>query len=88
MDTGGAGDGTRDTPMPTAMEMAMEMGKAVTPIAADTASTATPEPMERNENGKWRMRCETLPAAVGRGDWRSRMGRPAQQQACELAQPH
>jgi len=87
MDTGEAGDGTRDAP--TAM--------AVTPTAADTASTATLEPMERNENGKRRRRSENgkrrrrseaVASAVGPGDWRSRMERTAQQQARELAQLH
>jgi len=73
MDTGEAGDGTRDAPTAMAMEMAMEMGKPVTPTAADAASTATPDPMERNGNGKRRRRCEALASAVGPGDWRSRM---------------
>ena len=82
MDTDGAGDGTRDAPT------AMEMGTAVTPTAADTASTATLEPTERNKNGERRRRSEALPSAVGRGDWRSCMERTAQQQARELAQLH
>jgi len=43
MDTGEAGDGTHDAPTAMAMEMALEMGTAVTPTAVDTASTATPE---------------------------------------------
>jgi hypothetical protein len=44
--------------------------------------------MERNENGKWRRRCEVPAAAWALGDWRSRMKRAAQQQARELAQLH
>jgi hypothetical protein len=84
MDTGGAGDGTRDVPM----AMAMEMRTVVTLIAADTASTAALEPTERNKNGKRRKRSEAPVAALGPGDWRSQKQRTAQQHAHELAQLH
>ena len=73
MDTGEAGDGMRDAPTAIAMEMAMEMGTAVTPTAADTASTAEPAPKERNQYGKRRRRSEDLASAVGPGDLRSHM---------------
>ena len=73
LDTGEAGDGMCDVPTAMAMEMAMEMGTAVTPTAADTACTTSPEPMERNENAMRRRRREALASAVGPGDCRSRM---------------
>lgn len=57
MDMGGVGYGARDAPTAMTMEMAMAMGMAVIPTTVDTDSTATLEPMERNENGKWRNSC-------------------------------
>ena len=69
------------------MDMEMEMTTAVSSIAAGTAGEATLEPMERNENGKWRMSAVPATAWVF-GDWRSHMERAAQQQARELAQLH
>ena len=83
LDTGEAADGRSDAPM----DMAMEMAKAVTSIAAGTAGEATLEPKERNENGK-RRRSEVPATAWALRDWRSRMERVAQQQARELAQLH
>jgi hypothetical protein len=83
LDTGEAADGRSDAPM----DMAMEMATAVTSIATGTAGEAALEPMERNENGKWR-RSEVPATAWARGDWRSRIERAAQQQARELAQLH
>jgi len=88
MHTGEAGDGMRDTPTVMAMEMAMAIGRAVTPTAADTASTATLEATERNENGKQRRRIETLVSALGPGDWRSRVEQTVQQQPRKLSQLH
>ena len=82
-DMGEAGDVTGGASVMRATETAMTM----TPIVANTASTATLEPTERNENGK-RRRSETPAAAMSPGDWRSRMDRTVQQQACELAQLH
>jgi hypothetical protein len=83
LDTGEAADGRSDAPM----DMAMEVATAVTSIAAGTAGEAALEPMERNENGKRRW-SEVPATAWALGDWRSRMERAAQQQACELAQLH
>ena len=56
--------------MPTglAMKMAMEMGKAVTPTTADTASMATLNLTVQNENRKWKRRSEAVVSAVGSGD--------------------
>jgi hypothetical protein len=48
LDTGEPADGRSDAPM----DMAMPVAMAVTHIAADTASTVTLEPTERNENQK------------------------------------
>lgn len=50
------------------MGMAMEMGMAVTSIAAGTAGEDTYELMERNENGMRRRRCEILVTAWALGD--------------------
>jgi len=77
-------DGMRDAPM----DMAMEVVTAVTSITAETAGKDTLEPMERNENGKWRRRSEVPVIARALGDWGSRMEHTAQQQARELAQLH
>jgi len=85
LDRGEAADGLCKLPMAMVMEMAMEMGTVVTPVTADSASTATLEPEERNEHRKRRMRSETPVATAGPEDLRSRMERTAQQQACELA---
>jgi len=81
---GEAADGRSNAPMVMAIEMAM----AVTSIAAETAGEDTPEPMERNEIRKPRMRSDVPGTAWVLGDWRSRMERVAQQQARELAQLH
>ena len=81
LDTAEAGDRRSDLAMDVAMEIAM-MG---TPITAETAGATTFEPMERNENGKWRRSSEAQATA---GDWRSRMEREAQQQARKIAQLH
>jgi hypothetical protein len=51
MDTGEQGDGMRDAPMAMAMKMVMEMGKAVTPIAMDTASTVHLNPRRESRTG-------------------------------------
>jgi hypothetical protein len=83
-DMGGAADRRSDAPM----NIVMEMATAVTPISAETAGEDTLEVMERNVNGKRRRRSEVPAAAWALGDWRSRMERAAQQQACELAQLH
>jgi len=84
LDTGEAADGRSDAPM----YMAMEMATAVTSIAAETAGEHTIVPMQRNRNGKRRMRSEVPATAWARGHWRGRMVRAAQQQARELAQLH
>jgi len=73
MDTGGAGDRTCDVPIAVAMEIAMETGMEVTPIASDTAITVTLEQTESNENGKRSNRSEAPAAALGPWDWKSRM---------------
>jgi len=70
MDTGGAGDGSRDEPMTIVMELAMELGMVVTPTAADTPDTATIEPTARNKKGKRRKMSEAPVAVLGPGDWR------------------
>jgi len=70
------------------MDMAMEMATAVTSIATETVGKDTPGPMERHENGKWRWRSEVPATTWALGDWRSRVKRAAQQQACKLAQLH
>jgi len=82
--TGEAADGMSQAPM----YMAMEMGTAVTSIAAETACEEPMEPMERNEKGKGRRRSEIPMTAWALGDWRSLMERAAQQQGRELAQRH
>jgi hypothetical protein len=46
MDTGAVPDGMHDGPTVIALEMAMELGTAVTPIAAVTTCTVKPEHME------------------------------------------
>jgi len=46
IDTGAAGDGTSDTPL----DMAMEVATAVTAIGAETAGAGTLALMERNGN--------------------------------------
>jgi len=88
MGTGEAGEGTRNAPTAMTMEMAMEMGTAVTPTTVDTACTVAIEPMVRNEYGMRSRRTKALASAVGPGDRRSGMERMAQQQARELAQLH
>lgn len=70
------------------MDMVMEMATAVTPLAVDTASTATHELTETNKNGMCMRRSEAMARAVGPGHWRRRMSRTAQQQARGLAQRH
>ena len=67
------------------MHVAMEMATVVTAIAAETAGATIFEPMESNENGKWRRRSEA-PAAASH--WGSRMERTIRQQAQELTQLH
>jgi hypothetical protein len=82
--TGGAADRRSDAPM----DMATEKATAGTAIASETAGEDKLEPMERNEHGMQRRRSEVWANAWALGDWRSRMERPAQQQARELAQLH
>jgi hypothetical protein len=77
LDTGEAEDGRSDTPM----DVVMEMATAATPVTAETAGTTIVEPMERNENGKRRMRSKAVATAVTPSDWRSRMERTMRQQA-------
>jgi len=67
------------------MDSVMEMATEVTSIATETAAKDTPEMVERNENGKWRMRSQVPMTAWALREWRSRMERAAQQQAHELA---
>jgi hypothetical protein len=74
MDMGEGGDETHHAPTAMATGMAMEMGTAVITTAADTASTDTLEPMERNKNGKPRRRAEALASNMGPGDRRSCVG--------------
>ena len=62
MDMEEAGDVSSDTSVAMAMVM--------TPISADTASSAIPEPMQRHRN-RLRWRSETPAAALGPGDWTS-----------------
>jgi len=62
LDAGEDGSGTSDAPMDVAMEL---------PTAATVGATLS-EPMERNNNGKWRKSREA-PAAPS--DWRSLMER-------------
>jgi hypothetical protein len=88
MDMGGARDGVRNAPTVMTMEMAMAVGTAVIPTAVDTASTATPQPVERNQNGKRRSRSKAQATEVDPGDWMSHMEQTAQQQARELAELH
>jgi hypothetical protein len=52
LDAEDGGDGSSAPPMDVALEMAM----AETLIAVETVSEIIVEPMERNENGKWRRR--------------------------------
>jgi len=84
LDTGEEADGRSDAPM----GMAMEMATVVTSISADNTGEDTPEPMERNENGKRRRRSEVMATATALRDWRSHMERVAQHQGRELAQLH
>jgi len=80
LQAGGAEIGRSDAPMDVAMEMATATG-----IAVGTVGAGIFELMERNENGKRRMRRED-PAAPS--DWRSRMESTRRQQALELTQLH
>jgi len=84
LDTGGAGDGRSDVPMDVVTVMAM----TVTAIAAETTGATIFKPIERNENGKRRRRSKAPATALAPGDLKSRMERAAQQQDCEVAQPH
>jgi len=84
LDVEEAGDGRSDAPM----DVAMKMVRAATPIAAETAGATIVEPMERNENGKRRRRCEAPATVLPPSDWRSRMERTVRQQAQELMQLH
>jgi len=77
-------NGTKNPSNITAMENAM----AVTFITAETAGEVTREPMEGEEHGKQRRRCEVPAIAWFLGEWSSLMERAAQQQARELAQLH
>jgi len=81
LDMGEVGDRRSDAPM----DVATEMATAATSIAMETAGATIFEPMERNENGKWRRRSE---APVAPSDWRSHMERTIPQQAQELTQLH
>jgi len=81
LDAGEAETGRSDTPM----DVAMEMVRAVTPIAAETAGADIFEPMERHENRKQR-RWSEAPAAPS--DCRSRMERTIRQQAEKVTQLH
>jgi len=56
LDAGGAADRKSDE----SMDMAIEMAMAATSSAAETAGEDTLEPIERNENGMRRRRCEVL----------------------------
>jgi len=78
LDMGEAGDGSSDAPM----DVAMQMGTTVTPIAADTAGATMIEPMERNEHGKRRRSCEAPPTTR---QLRSRMEGADQQKARKRA---
>jgi hypothetical protein len=84
LDTGGVADGRSDAPM----DMAKEVATAVVAIAAETVREDTLESMERNEIGQRRRRSEFPATAWALGNWRSRMERVAEQQACELAELH
>ena len=50
LDAGDAGNGRSDA----TMDVAMEMATVVIAIAAETEGAIILDPMERNENGKWR----------------------------------
>ena len=83
LNTGEAADGRSDRPM----DMEMEMVTAVRSIAAGTGGEATFEPRAKKENGKQR-RSEVPATTWAIRDWRSHMGRAAQQQARELEKLH
>jgi hypothetical protein len=84
LERGGTADRRSDAPL----DLAIEMQTAVTAIATETAGQDTLEPMERNENGMPRRRSEVPLPTWALRDWRSRMERLAQRQACELPQLH
>jgi len=85
IDTADAGDRTRITDMN--MQITHEMGMAVTPSTTHTANTAALEPVEKNDNVKWR-KSEALMYGVDPTYWRSQMMTTALQQAHELSQQH
>jgi len=74
LDTGEAADAGSDTPM----DMVMEMATAVISITVETVGEDTPEPMERNENRKWRRRSEVPATSRALVDWSSRIPSTAQ----------
>jgi len=75
-----------NAPPAMVLQMVIQMWAAVTPTSSETASRATPEPLEGNENAKRNRRRAVLISAVGPGEWRSRTERMAQQQARRLSQ--
>jgi len=81
---GDAADGRSDAPM----DIALEMGTAMSSIPVETAGADPLEPMERNDNRNWTRRCVVPATKWAHEDQRSHMERPAQQQARELAQLH
>jgi hypothetical protein len=83
LDMGEVGDVTGGASVTMATETAITM----TPINANTSSTAALEPTERNDNNN-RRRSETPVAAMCPRDWRSSMERVFQQQPCKIAELH
>jgi hypothetical protein len=76
LDMGGTPDRRCDTPMNTAMEMAM----AVTSIGRETAGQDTLETTEKNGNGMRRRRSQVPATPLVLRDWRSHIEPVAHQQ--------